>query len=408
MATTQRLYYDDSYTLGFNADVIEKTTYKDRPALVLDHTYFFPEGGGQPADTGLINGVPVIDVQIRDSDQAVLHVLDHTLDDSHIEGLIDGNRRTDHMQHHSGQHVLSQALMQVAEANTVSVHMSGDSMTIDVKRTSITPEEWWAVEDMANTVVMENRAVRAWFPDPDELAKLNLRKLPDVVGKVRVIDMGGFDVTACGGTHVSRTGEIGLIKVVRLERRGDTTRLEYKCGGRSLHDYRAKNDVINRLAADLTVGYWEIPDAIQRMQNDARALRAELKAAREQLIDAEAKTLAATASQHGDLRIVARAFEQRDVNDLKLLTQKLTEQPGTVALVALAGDKAQLLFGRANDVHLDMAKLLKGALAVLKSDKGGGRPSFAQGGGVPASLPDVTTALRQAEETIRADGKASG
>jgi len=156
------------------------------------------------------------------------------------------------------------------------------------------------------------------------------------------------------------------------------------------------------------VGYWEIPDAIQRMQSEVRALKTELKAAREQLIDAEARSLASAATMHGDLRIIARAFDQRDVNDLKLLTQKLTEQPGTVALVGLAGDKAQLLFGRANNVNLDMAKLLKGALTVLKSDKGGGRPSFAQGGGVPASLADVTGALNQAEQAIRADGKGAG
>src|SRR5260221_1003387 len=112
--TTERLYYDDPYTLGFDAQVVEQTSYKQRPALVLDRTYFYPEGGGQPADTGLINGVPVIDVQTRDSDRAVLHVLDHALNDSHIEGLIDADRRIDHMQHHSGQHVLSQALMQGA------------------------------------------------------------------------------------------------------------------------------------------------------------------------------------------------------------------------------------------------------------------------------------------------------
>jgi len=404
LQTTERLYYNDSYTLGFNANVVEQTTCNGHPALVLDRTYFYPEGGGQPADTGLINHVPVIDVQTRDSDRAVLRVLDHALNDTHVEGLIDADRRMDHMQHHSGQHVLSQALMQVAEANTVSVHMGSDTMTIDVKRTNLTAEEWWAVEDMANTVVMENRSVRALFPEPDELAKLHLRRLPDVAGKVRVIDMGGFDITACGGTHVARTGEIGLIKVVRFERRGDTTRLEFKCGGRSLHDYRAKNDVINRLAADLTVGYWDIPEAIQRLQAETRSLRSELKAAREQLIEAEAQTLGSAASLQGNLRIVAQAFEKRDVDDLKLLTQKLTAQPGTVALIGLAGDKAQLLFGRANDVSVDMAKILKVGLAALKSDRGGGRSNFAQGGGVAASLPDVMMALRQAEQTIREGG----
>ncbi|MEP7287286.1 MAG: DHHA1 domain-containing protein [Chloroflexota bacterium] len=398
--TTKRLYYDNSYTLNFEANVVEHTTYKDPPAVVLDQTYFYPEGGGQPHDTGVINGVRVIDVQTRDADRAVLHVLASPITDSRVAGQIDAARRTDYMQHHSGQHILSQALSQAAEAETVSVHMSADSMTIDVKRINITPDEWIAVEDLANRIVLENRRVRVWFPEPDELASLRLRKLPDVAGKVRVVDMGGFDVTACGGTHVGYTGEIGAIKVVRFERRGDTTRLEFKCGGRALRDYRDKNDLINRLVTDLTVAYRDVPETIQRLQAENKTLRNELKAAREQLIEAEAAALLPTASHIGSVRIVTHAYEGRDVNDLKLLAQKLAAQPATIALIGLAGEKGQLLFGRAEDVAVDMASLLKGALALLNSDRGGGRANFAQGGGVPASLAQVTAALQQAERSI--------
>src|SRR5258708_5423152 len=278
--TTERLYYDDSYTLEFDAHVVEQTTLKERPALVLDRTYFYPEGGGQPPDNGLINGVPVIDVQTRAADRAILHILESPLQDSRIEGRIDAARRMDHMQHHSGQHVLSQALSQASQAETISVHMGTDSMTIDVKRTNLSPEDWLAVEELANQIVLEDRAVRCWFPEPNELAALSLRKLPDVAGKVRIVDMGGFDVTACGGTHVARTGEVRLIKGWRFSRRGDTTRLEFKGGGRSLRDYRDKNDVINRLASDMTIGYWDLPDALQRLQKEAKSLKAGLKAAR--------------------------------------------------------------------------------------------------------------------------------
>ncbi|MCC7445861.1 MAG: hypothetical protein IT324_00520 [Anaerolineae bacterium] len=398
--TTERLYYNDSYTLDFNADVVEHTTFKQRPALVLDRTYFYPEGGGQPSDTGLINGVSVIDVQTREADRVVLHVLDHKLDDPHIEGQIDAARRLDHMQHHSGQHVLSQALSRAANADTLSVHMSGEHMTIDVNRPNLSVEDWLAVEELANRIVLEDRPVRAWFPEPDELASLAIRKMPDVVGKVRIVDVGGFDITACGGTHVARTGEIGLIKVVRFERRGDTTRLEFRCGGRSLRDYRDKNDVVNRLVTDMTVGYWELPDAMKRMQDENRALRAELKAAREQLVDAEALTLLSAAVPQGDWRIVARAFENRDVNEVKLLAQKLTAQSGVIALLGIAGEKAQLLFGRAENVTADMVPVLKQGLSVLGSERGGGRPNFAQGGGVAATLEQVMAAIRQAQTMI--------
>src|SRR5690348_2615193 len=146
MATTERLYYDDPSTLEFEADVVEQTTHKDRPAVVLNRTYFYPEGGGQPCDNGILNGIRVIDVQTRETDRAVLHILKRPLADSHVEGKIDAERRADYTQHHSGQHVLSQALTQAAEAETISVHMSADTMTIDVKRTNISPEEWQAVE----------------------------------------------------------------------------------------------------------------------------------------------------------------------------------------------------------------------------------------------------------------------
>ncbi len=398
--TTERLYYNDSYTLEFNADVVEHTTFKQRPALVLDRTYFYPEGGGQPNDTGSINGVPVIDVQTREADRVVLHVLDHRLDDQHIEGQIEAARRLDHMQHHSGQHVLSQALSRAAKADTLSVHMSGERMTIDVNRANLSPEDWLAVEELANRIVLEDRLVRAWFPEPDELAALAIRKMPDVVGKVRIVDVGGFDITACGGTHVARTGEIGLIKVVKFERRGDTTRLEFKCGGRAIRDYRDKNDVVNRLVTDMTVGYWELPDAMKRMQDENKALRAELKTVREQLIDAEALALLPSAVPHGDWRIVARVFDNRDVNEVKLLAQKLTAQPGVIALLGIAGEKAQLLFGRAENVTADMVPVLKKGLTVLGSERGGGRPNFAQGGGVAATLEQVTEAIRQAQQMI--------
>ena len=275
-------------------------------------------------------------------------------------------------------------------------------MTIDVNRINLSPEAWQAVEALANQIVIEDRSVRSWFPEPDELTALALRKLPDVEGKVRVVDIGGFDITACGGTHVARSGEIGLIKIVRYERRNNTTRLEFKCGVRSLLDYRDKNDVINRLVSDLTVGYWELPDAIRRMQDESKTLRSELKAAREQLVEAEAASMgSATSTGSNGLRIVAQAFENRDVNNIRLLAQKLTMQPGTIALLGVAGEKAQLIFSRSDDLATDMAQLLKTALAVLGSDRGGGRPNLAQGGGIPATLDQLTAAIRQSAEALR-------
>ncbi len=396
--TTKRLYYADSYTLSFEASVLELTTHEGRPAVVLDRTYFYPEGGGQPADRGALNGVRVIDVQTRPSDRAVLHVLEAPLQTGRVVGEIDGERRHDFRVHHSGQHILSQALERAAAARTLSVHMSESSMTIDVDRTDIAPEEWEAIENLANRIVLEDRPVRAWFPNAKELAALNIRKLPEVEGRLRVVDVGGFDITACGGTHVARTGEIGLIKVIKAERRGESTRLEFKCGERALRDYRVKNDVINRLAAALTVGYWELPEAAARLQEQNRALQSELKAAREQLAGHEAAALLAQARQHSAYRLVARAFT-RHADEIRLLAQALVAEAGVVALLGVAGEKAQLVFARSADVPIDMQPPLKKALDLL-GGRGGGRPNLAQGGGVSADLAQVQAAIDAAVELL--------
>lgn len=391
--STERLYYGDAYTLTFDANVIEHLTYHEHPAVVLDRSYFYPEGGGQLPDTGTLNDVRVIDVQTRDSDRAVIHVLAAALHAEQVHGVIDGSRRRDLMRHHSGQHVLSQALLQAAQAQTVSVHMSLDSMTIDVNRPLLTPAEIRTVEALANRIVLEDRPVRAWFPDAAELPALGLRKLPDVSGALRVIDMGGFDVTACGGTHVARTAEIGLIKIIRQEKRGSGTRLEFKCAERALEDYAEKNDVINRLAADLTVAYTELPDSIARLRDENKALRAELKIFREQALDVEARDLVAAAPAQNGYHIVTSVFDRRDANDVKLLAQKIMALPNVVALLGTSGEKAQLIFGRSEDVSVDVVPLLKTALKSLGTDRGGGRPNFAQGGGIPADSAQLKAAL---------------
>ncbi len=398
--TTERLYYNDAYTTAFEAVVVERLTQAEHPVVVLDRSYFYPDGGGQLPDTGTLNGVRVLDVQTRDSDRAVIHILEVPLKADQVHGQIDAERRADLRLHHSGQHVLSQALSQAAHAETISVHMSLESMTIDVNRAPVSAAEVSAVEALANRIVLEDRAVRCWFPNPAELPTLGLRKLPDVSGNVRVVDMGGFDVTACGGTHVARTGEIGLIKITKLEKRGSGTRLEFKCGTRALHDYSAKNDIINRLAADLTVGYVELAESVARLRDDNKALRAELKTFHEQTLDAEARDLIAAAGTHNQYHVVVNAYEGRDVNEIKTLVQKLIAQPGTLALIGLAGEKAQLIFGRAEDVPLDVVPALKAALKMLGTDRGGGRPNLAQGGGIPADRAQIEAALAAAKAQL--------
>jgi alanyl-tRNA synthetase len=261
------------------------------------------------------------------------------------------------------------------------------------------------VEQLANQVVWENRPVTARLIDPDSAAGVRIRKIPEKLHTqgLRVIDVQDFDLTACGGTHVAHTAEIGMIKVVRLERRGDKTRVEFRCGGRALRDYQDKNSIINQLTAQLTCSAPEIPDAVKRLQDDARQLQRGLKDANSQLMDYEVESLLSRAVSQNGVRVIKAAFEGRDAGDLRILANKLIQSPDVVALLGASGEKAQLAFARSENVPHAMNTLLAKALETL-GGRGGGQAGFAQGGGIAADRAQVEAALDAAAAALLADG----
>ncbi|GAB4412360.1 MAG: DHHA1 domain-containing protein [Anaerolineae bacterium] len=399
--TTQRLYYTDPYTTEFTAQALEIDRADGAPAAVLDRTCFYPTSGGQPHDIGTLNGVPVRDVIVRQSDGAVLHVLEREIAPGPVIGRIDWARRFDHMQQHTGQHVLSAAFERLADADTVGFHMSPDSITIDLNRPALSQDTLDAVEDLANQVVFENRPVRAWFPSDEERQALNLRKVPDVEGKFRVVAVADFDLCACGGTHVRHTGEIGLIKIVRTERRGDVLRVEFRCGGRALRDYRAKNALLLQLSASLTTGMADLPAVIAKLREENKALQRDLRALQALALAHEADRLRLAGERLGSFTLVEAAFDGRDLAQVRQLVQHLVGQPGIVALCAVAGDKGQFIAACSDDVALDMVAVLKRGLAVWGVERGGGRPTFAQGGGTAITLAEAQAALQAAAQGVR-------
>lgn len=396
-----RLYYDESYTRVFDARIVERLSENGRPAVILDRTYFYPTSGGQPNDIGAINDVPVVDVTTRKEDGAVVHVLAAEVLDEAISCVIDWARRFDLMQHHTGQHILSQAFVQVAGANTVGFHLGGDSVTIDLDRAGIPDDVVGAVEALANDVVWGDRPVTARIIQPDDAEGVRIRKLPEhlLTGGLRVIDIDGFDVTACGGTHVARTGEIGLIKILRIEKRGEKARVEFRCGGRALRDYREKNAIANQLAADLTCSLGEITQAVARLQDDFKAVQRAHKAANGLLLDYEAERLAAEAPERGGVRVVKQNFPDRDFADVRVLASRITQHPGMIALLSTTGERAQMVFARSADLPHDMNRLLKAALETIDGGRGGGQPQMAQGGG-NADAARATAALDFAEQQL--------
>lgn len=398
---TERLYCADSYCTRFSATVVERLTWAGHPAVVLDRSAFYPESGGQPADRGRLDEVAVLDVAVRERDGAVVHILECALPEAsvEIEGELDWLCRFDHMQQHTGQHILSAAFEQVLDADTVGFHLGAELSTVDIHVAHLDPAVVESVEELANQVIWKDCPVGARFVEPDELAALPLRRPPAVGGPVRVVEIAGlatpsdllrpcsgqsFDVNPCGGTHVARTGEIGLIKVIRLDRRASETRVEFLCGGRALRDYRAKNAMVNQLAGALTVGYWELDQAVERLQGEAKQLRQDLRRARMQLVSAQAAELAEAAVARGPYRVVWRLWEQsasspgKSPEELRALAQDLVQRCGVVALLAGVGERTHLCFACAAGSDLDAAVLLREACEQL-GGKGGGQPHLAQG-----------------------------
>ena len=396
---TERLYYSDSYTHTFNARIVERLTHNNQPALLLDKTFFYPTSGGQPNDRGTINQAQVIDVIARESDHAILHILDRETDSGDAACAIEWSRRFDFMQQHTGQHILSQAFIRIAHAETIGFHL-GESLTIDLAVEKLSPDAIDQTEDLANQIVTDNAPIRSWFPSDEELQTLPLRKAPEIDGRLRIVAIGDFDFTACGGTHVAHTGEVGLIKIIKVERAKKMMRVEFMCGARALRDYRRKNGIMNQLAADFTCGVFEIDQSVAKLRSENQTRSKELKELRLRWLEDEAQKIIAAFPDTWGNRIVKRAWANREMDELRKLAMRLTAEPKVIVLLGSSGAKANLVFARSNDVDQDMKALLLPALKVIGSEKGGGDARLAQGGGVPASAELIEKALREVEKYL--------
>jgi alanyl-tRNA synthetase len=388
----ERIYYTDPYARQFEATVVSVTTKDGQPVAVLDRTAFYPTSGGQPFDTGTINGVRVTQVEEDDAGE-ILHVLDRAIEPGPVQGEIDWDRRFDHMQQHTGQHVLSAALDRVCGAPTVSFHLGAERSTIDLSREP-GPDEIAAAEREANRVVWENRPVSIRFSAADEAASMALRKQSRREGELRLIDVDGFDLSACGGTHVLRTGAIGIIAVSGWERFKGGLRVEFVCGGRALTAFRSLRDVVTTAARALTIHPAELPASIERLQSDSKEQARTLKRLQERLAAHEADALARSAQQIGDHRVVIASLEGWDAGGLKALASTIAARPGHAAvLIAPTASGSPLVVARAADLALDAAALLR-AIVARFGGKGGGKADLAQGGGVVATADAITELVK--------------
>jgi alanyl-tRNA synthetase len=387
-----RLYYQDPKRLEFDAVVTGVTRLDGRPAVALDATAFYPTSGGQPFDTGTLGDARVVDVVEAETGE-IWHVLDREIEAGRsVHGVVDRDRRLDHMQQHTGQHILSAAFDHLHHARTVGFHLGAVVSTVDLA-IDLAPGQVASAEAEANRIVWEDRPVAIRFVSSEEAATLPLRKEPERGGVLRLIDVESYDLSACGGTHVGRTGEVGLIAAVSAERLRGGTRLEFVCGGRALRSFHQFRDAVAGCIRHVSVAPDELPAAVERLQAESKDQHKIVRDLQERLAGYEAAALAAAAEEVGGIRQVVQAFEGRDQNELRTMALAICGAPGCrVALFSTTSPYVAVL-ARSKDGRADCARALKALMATF-GGRGGGRPDMAQAGGLAGDLSQILAAAR--------------
>jgi alanyl-tRNA synthetase len=384
---TQRLYYTEPYRTVFDATVVAVEPVEGRRHVMLDQTAFYPTSGGQPCDTGTLGAAAVTEVIDRD-DGTIAHVVSGTLTPGEVvSGEIDWARRFDHMQQHTGQHVLSAAFDRLFGVRTDSFHMGQLASSIDLAR-EVTAAEVARAEDAANRVVWEDRPVTIRFATAEEAAALPLRKESGRTGALRLIDVQDYDLSACGGTHVARTGAIGVIAIGGWEKFRGGSRVEFLCGGRALQRFRLWRDSLAAMQQHLSVPPVEMAASMARMQDDAKAQQRVVRAFQEKLAAHEAQALLVKGP------IVVEVLDGWDAQGLKAVAvAAAAARPDAVIVLFTATTPAQVVIARGPESSVDANALLK-QLATEFGGKGGGKPDLAQGGGLNAGAEALIAAAR--------------
>ena len=395
---TERLYYRDSFLREFDARVESCEQEGERWKVVLDRTAFYPASGGQPHDLGKLNGVPVIEV-VDAEENKVVHYSSAAIPTGAVHGEIDWARRMDHMQQHTGQHLLSAALIELFKFPTVSFHLGKEISTIDLEAPEIVARHLEQAERRVNEIIFQDRVVEIRFGTAEELAEVGIRKKVEREGVLRAIEVAGFDRQPCGGTHLERTGQAGLLLIRKLERRRDLWRVEFVCGFRALATARGDFAALGQAASLLSCGLPDVPAVLAKMIEEKRGLHSAVKRLEERVAEHEARSLlaAGSAEKPGGVRIITHVLAEVTPGYLRLIAEKLVSEAGVVALLA-SGGTGHVVFAQSKGFTHDVGALLRESLKEF-GGKGGGAKDFAQG-----SIPDPAKAdelLACAAERLR-------
>jgi alanyl-tRNA synthetase len=385
----QLLYLDDVTTLEFQANILHQVTLPDgRTSVILDRTYFYPTGGGQEHDTGMLGEARVLEVLKDESlpEPTVVHFISKSLPPGPVKGSIDAERRLRHMQHHTAQHLLSQCFLRLFDIASISSNINGYTpSTLDLSVGTLSRAQLDQIEDLANHTIYETRLVRTYFVTPEQLRSLPLRKPPKVSEDIRIVEIDGYDYTPCGGTHCINTGQIGIVKITKSERQHDLTRISFIAGIQAMQYFREYQEAVLNIAGQMSIHPNETFEGVQRLIEQLKITQHEAQSLRQDLLGFEAQELAVKGDEYGSWRGVVAAFEKRPGPELRTLAEKLKVVPGLVAvLTSFDGQKISIVVTCAGGMRVSARDLLGNLLAPY-AGRGGGDHQIAQGGGTATS-----------------------
>ncbi|HUI69086.1 MAG TPA: alanyl-tRNA editing protein [Spirochaetia bacterium] len=394
---TEKLYYQDPSLLEFDASIQEHRADGTLHEVVLDRTCFFPGGGGQPADRGLLGEARVVDVKERDNE--IVHVVDAALGSAGtlVHGAVDAARRQDFMAQHTGQHVLSEALLKVAGLATVSVHFGDETTTIELETPGVSDKIISGAEELANSVIRENRQIRIHDIDPKDVGRFPLRRAPPEVGRLRIVEVDSYDWAACSGLHVASSAQIGLIKIVSQEKIRGRARIHTLIGRRAIEDYGRKVSLVQSLTRLLTCGEADIPTRVEELVRSARENEKELGRLRLVSAVADADASIQHAKVLGDVLLIRKDLEGAGPAYLKAFTERVVASPGRVVVtVDRTGDGFQWIVAHSIGARVELPVVIKPIIAST-GVRGGGRGAWMQGAGASADgAPQFAGAVEEA------------
>lgn len=386
---TVQLYYRDSEIAEAGVQVIDNGKDETGYYVILDQTCFYPEGGGQPADIGEIGSAQVVDVQTVSGE--IRHYTDIELPKENFSAKVDWQRRWNHMQQHAGQHLLSALFEDIYGLKTQSFHLGKERVSIDLDLDTATKEQLKDIEKKANQLIRQGIKISTQWVTSAEAKELKLRKPPAVEENIRLVEIEGVDMNACGGTHPKNTGDIGLLKIISTEKAKGGMRVYFLCGNRALQYFDFLVETTDKLVAQLNAPAAELPEAAKALLSDKAAADKTIKNLQDQLLNLEAEAILP------DKDILEKVFEGRPIKELQQLARLVIGKHPSATVLFISNSESEVRFvcAKGEQAPGDMKEVLQQLLALTKG-KGGGNAQFAQGGGSTTESPEIFKAVFRA------------